>query len=46
MYKIAFYISIGIYFYQRWFTQNPEMINYSFHGLVLFGLLTLIDTDK
>lgn len=46
LYKIAFYAHIIIYFYHRWITQNTEMLNYSFHGLVILGLLTLMDTNR
>jgi len=46
VYKIIFYIHIAIYFYHRWITQDITMLNYSFHCLVMFGLLTLIEENK
>jgi hypothetical protein len=42
MYKISFYIVLFLYFYFN-ITSNTIMIENSFKGLVILGLVTLID---
>lgn len=43
IYQIIFYINICIYIYYRSISGNTEMINYSFHSVVLLGFLALLN---
>jgi len=43
MNALVYYISCGIYFYNRWFNGSSETTDLSFQATVLIGIIVILN---